>query len=94
MYPHYEFSLSIRFTDNLRFEAFGVGGLVAVIYGLSGLASVFGGFIADRLPLKPVYAIGILLQAPLLFFAAQNSGAVLVFFVAFDCSFQYQCFAC
>ena len=43
--------LEIRFADNLRFEAFGVGGLVAVIYGLSGLASVFGGFIADRLPL-------------------------------------------
>ena len=80
--------LEIRFADNLRFEAFGVGGLVAVIYGLSGLASVFGGFIADRLPLKPVYAIGILLQAPLLFFAAQNSGAVLVFLLLLIVAFN------
>ena len=65
-----------------------MGGLVAVIYGLSGLASVFGGFIADRLPLKPVYAIGILLQAPLLFFAAQNSGAVLVFLLLLIVAFN------
>ncbi len=70
--------LEIRFTNSLRFEAFGVGGLVAIIYGVSGLTSVLGGFLADRYPLKPVYSIGILLQAPLLFFAAQSSGIVLV----------------
>ena len=44
--------------------------------------------IADRLPLKPVYAIGILLQAPLLFFAAQNSGAVLVFLLLLIVAFN------
>jgi MFS family permease len=58
--------------------AFGVGLLVALVYGAAGLMQVLGGHLADRFPLKWVYAGAILLQAPMLWLASRLGGAALV----------------
>ncbi|HSF16641.1 MAG TPA: MFS transporter [Vicinamibacteria bacterium] len=58
--------------------AFGIGLLVALVYGAAGIMQVMGGHLADRYPLKPVYLGAILLQVPLLWVAASISGLPLV----------------
>lgn len=57
---------------------FGIGVLVALVYTAAGLMQLAGGHLADRFPLKNVYAIAIGLQIPLLWFAAQAGGVPLV----------------
>lgn len=58
--------------------AFGVGLLVAFVYAAAGIMQVLGGHLADRLPLKPVYAGAILFQVPLLLLASSLAGPALV----------------
>ena len=58
--------------------AFGVGALVAIVYGVAGVMQYLGGHLADRYPLKPVYVLSFLIQAPLLFAVAGASGLPLV----------------
>ncbi len=58
--------------------AFGVGLLVAVVYTAAGVMQLVGGHLADRLPLRVVYVGAILIQAPLLWLAADLSGVALV----------------
>ena len=58
--------------------AFGVGLLVAIVYGAAGLMQILGGHLADRFPLKWVYAGAILLQAPVLWLASRLGGVSLV----------------
>jgi FSR family fosmidomycin resistance protein-like MFS transporter len=43
----------------------GVGAAVALVYLVAGTMQLVGGRLADRLPLKPLYAGGLLLAAPL-----------------------------
>jgi MFS family permease len=58
--------------------ALGVGALVALVYTVSGLIQVVGGYLADRYPLKPVYVGAVLLQVPMLWLAASAGGLGLV----------------
>jgi MFS family permease len=58
--------------------AFGVGLLVALVYGAAGVMQILGGHLADRLPLKWVYAGAIVLQAPMLWLASWLGGVSLV----------------
>jgi MFS family permease len=58
--------------------AFGVGLIVAFVYAAAGVMQVVGGHLADRLPLKQVYAGAILFQVPLLLLASTVGGAALV----------------
>jgi len=58
--------------------ATGVGVLVAVVYSAAGAMQLIGGHLADRLPLKLVYTGFLLVQAPLLWLAAQMSGYALI----------------
>jgi len=58
--------------------AFGVGVLVAIVYGASGALQVLGGHLADRLPLKLVYVGAIFAQVPALWLASRLGGLALV----------------
>ncbi len=57
---------------------FGIGALVAIVYGVSGLMQVVGGHLADRYALKPVYVLLYAVQIPLLALAAGAAGLPLV----------------
>ncbi|MDH3281836.1 MAG: MFS transporter, partial [Gammaproteobacteria bacterium] len=58
--------------------AFGVGLLVAGVYTAAAFMQVLGGYLADRWPLKFVYAAAILFQVPLLWLAASLGGVPLL----------------
>jgi FSR family fosmidomycin resistance protein-like MFS transporter len=58
--------------------ALGVGLLVALVYGAAGIMQILGGHLADRLPLKQVYAGAIFVQVPMLFLAASVGGVLLI----------------
>jgi MFS family permease len=57
---------------------FGIGALVAIVYGVSGFMQVVGGHLADRYPLKPVYILLYAVQVPLLALAAGAAGLPLI----------------
>jgi MFS transporter, FSR family, fosmidomycin resistance protein len=57
---------------------FGIGVLVAIVYGVSGLMQVVGGHLADRYPLKSVYILLYAVQIPLLAMAAGAAGLPLI----------------
>ena len=57
---------------------FGVGAVLAIVYGISGLMQVVGGHLADRYSLKPVYVLVYALQIPLLAMAAGAAGLPLI----------------
>jgi MFS family permease len=57
---------------------FGVGAVVAIVYGISGLMQVVGGHLADRYSLKPVYVLVYAVQIPLLALAASAAGLPLI----------------
>ena len=58
--------------------AFGVGVLVAIVYGVAGLMQILGGHLADRFSLKWVYVGAIFIQIPTLWLASTLSGLPLV----------------
>lgn len=58
--------------------AFGVGVLIALVYGMAGLMQVIGGHLADRFSLKKVYVAAIASQIPALWGASQLLGVPLV----------------
>ncbi len=60
----------------------GVGLLVAAVYLFSILALAAGGYMADRYPLKPVYILSYLAQAPLFVVAAALGGHTLLIAMA------------
>jgi MFS family permease len=57
---------------------FGIGVLVALVYGAAGIMQVLGGHLADRFPLKPLYLSILVCQVPLLLLAASVGGGPLV----------------
>jgi MFS transporter, FSR family, fosmidomycin resistance protein len=57
---------------------FGIGALVAIVYGVSGFMQVVGGHLADRYPLKPVYILLYAVQVPLLALTAGAAGLPLI----------------
>ncbi len=57
---------------------FGVGLLVAFVYGVASVMQVVGGYLADRFPLKRVYVGAILFQVPMLWLAASRGGVALI----------------
>jgi MFS transporter, FSR family, fosmidomycin resistance protein len=56
----------------------GIGMLVAVVYTVAGFMQLLGGHMADRFPLKMVYATAVALQIPLLWIAASLDGVSMV----------------
>ena len=57
---------------------FGIGLLVAGVYAVAALMQLIGGGLADRYPLKYVYAGAIFIEIPLLVIAAESGGVVLL----------------
>ena len=59
-------------------STYSIGLIVALIYGISGLMSLIGGLMADKLNLKKIYVIGMFAQVPCYFFIANNTGIPLI----------------
>ena len=67
-----------RIADLAGSGVFGIGALVAIVYGVSGLMQVVGGHLADRYALKWVYVLLYAVQIPLLGLAAGAAGLPLI----------------
>ena len=60
-------------------STFAIGSIIGFIYGISGLMTLIGGFLADKFSLKKIYVIGIAAQVPCFYFIANFSGIPLIF---------------
>ena len=60
-------------------STFAIGSIIGIIYGISGLMTLVGGFLADKFSLKKIYLIGIAAQVPCFYFIANFSGIPLIF---------------
>ena len=60
-------------------STFAIGSIIGIIYGISGLMTLVGGFLADKFSLKKIYLIGIAAQVPCFYFIANFSGMPLIF---------------
>ena len=60
-------------------STFAIGSIIGIIYGISGLMTLIGGFLADKFSLKKIYVIGIAAQVPCFYFIANFSGIPLIF---------------
>lgn len=67
-----------RLGDMLGGSTLGVGGLVTLVYLLAAVPQLIGGHLADRYPLKRIYAICLLLQVPMMACMAVLLGVPLV----------------
>ncbi len=67
-----------RLGDMLGGSTLGVGGLVTFVYLLAAVPQLIGGHLADKYPLKRIYAICLLIQAPMMAFMAVLLGLPLV----------------
>ena len=56
----------------------GVGLIIAAVYASAALMQLFGGYLADRLPLKPLYLGSFLVQIPILIAVGSAFGVPLV----------------
>ena len=74
--------LELRHDGLVGEGAFGIGVLVATVYTAGGIMQMAGGWLADRFPLKLVYFVGYLIQAPLLWWVASATGVSLVMVAA------------
>ena len=72
----------LRLRDIVGEGALGIGAIVALVYTVGSLTQLVGGFMADRFPLKPLYAGCFLLQVPVLAGIAIFGGLPLVALVA------------
>ena len=68
----------LRLRDLAGEGTFGIGAIVAMVYGLGALVQLYGGILADRYPLKPLYLLGFLLQVPVLALVGLLSGLPLI----------------
>jgi len=59
-----------RMGDLIGQGTLGVGGLVTVVYLLASLPQLLGGHLADRYPVRTIYALCLALQVPMLALAA------------------------
>ena len=71
--------IDLRLKDSFDLSKMGVGLSVAFIYGFTGLTTLLGGIMSDYFPLKRIYVIGILAQAPCFYFISSYSGIPLIF---------------
>ncbi len=72
----------LRLGDIAGEGTFGIGLIVALVYILGGLTQFVGGHLADKYPLKPIYAGSFLLMIPVLAGIAAFGGLPLVVLAA------------
>lgn len=70
--------IDLRLKENFNITKMGVGLSVAFIYGFTGLTTLIGGIMADYFPLKRIYIIGIIAQAPCFYFISSFTGIPLI----------------
>ena len=70
--------IDLRLKDEFNISKMGVGLSVAFIYGFTGLTTLLGGIMADYYPLKRIYVLGIIAQAPCFYFIASYTGIPLI----------------
>jgi len=68
----------LRLRDIVGQGAFGVGAIIALVYLLGGGMQVVGGYLADRMALKPLYVGAFVLQIPVLVLVAELAGTPLI----------------
>ncbi len=68
----------LRLRDIAGEGLLGIGTAVAAVYTISAVVQVYGGHLADRYPLKPIYVGAFLLQVPLLVAVGAFSGLPLI----------------
>ncbi len=68
----------LRLRDLAGDGALGIGFAIAAVYTISSVMQVYGGHLADRYPLKPIYVGAFLLQVPLLIAVGAFSGLPLI----------------
>jgi MFS family permease len=68
----------LRIRDIVGEGALGIGAMVAAVYVLGGTVQVLGGYLADKVSLKPIYFLGFLLQVPVLAMVAVAGGFPLL----------------
>jgi len=56
----------------------GIGGMVTLVYLIAGSAQLAGGWLSDRMPIRRVYIACMLIQVPVLLFAATAGGPVVL----------------
>lgn len=69
----------LRLRDLAGEGVLGIGSAIAAVYAISSVMQVYGGHLADRYPLKPIYVGAFLLQVPLLIAVGALSGLPLIF---------------
>jgi len=67
-----------RLSDLVGGGTFGIGGLVTLVWLTASIPQLIGGHLADRYPLKRIYAICLLAQTPLMALLAVLGGVPLV----------------
>ncbi len=70
--------ISERLADLAGNGVLGVSAMVALVYLISGAMQIVGGRLADTYPLKLVYILGFILQAPVLVLAASLGGSAFM----------------
>ena len=70
--------IDLRLKDEFNISKMRVGLSVAFIYGFTGLTTLIGGIMADYFPLKRIYVIGIVAQAPCFYFISTYTGVPLI----------------
>lgn len=68
----------LRLRDIAGEGLFGIGTAIAAVYTISAIMQVYGGHLADRYPLKPIYVCAFFLQVPLLIAVGLFSGLPLI----------------
>ncbi len=79
----FELRLHFATTENAAAEVFRIGVMVSIVYAAAAVMQFLGGHLADRYPLKWVYALGLAVQVPLLSLIAYNKGPLLMALAAF-----------
>ncbi|HEY0835886.1 MAG TPA: MFS transporter [Azospirillum sp.] len=67
-----------RLSDLVGGGTFGIGGLVTLVWLTASIPQLIGGHLADRFPLRRIYAICLLAQTPLMALVAVLGGFPLV----------------
>ena len=70
--------IDLRLKDEFNITKLGVGLSVAFIYGFTGITTLIGGIMADYFPLKRIYVLGILAQAPCFYLISTYTGIPLI----------------
>ncbi len=68
----------LRLPESLANNTIGIGGIIALIYGIAAFMQMAGGYLADHFPIKKVYITGLFLLTISLIASAKLAGLPLV----------------